>query len=65
MMSASRNRTLTELPADAQSVYQGRHHLGWTIQRGKAFEAVGSDRISLGVYDTVLQARNAVWCGEG
>lgn len=54
-----------EVPDDAQSVYDGRRHLGWTVQRGKVFEAIRSDRITLGNFDTILRARNAVWCGEG
>lgn len=55
---------LTTIPADAQSVYDGRNHLGWTVQRGKSFEAISFDRAPLGLFDTVLQARNALWCGE-
>lgn len=51
------------IPADAQSIYDGRHHLGWTFRRGKAFEAISHDRTVIGVYDTVLKARNALWRG--
>ena len=65
MMRASHKRNLVEIPADAQSIYTGRHHLGWTIPGGKAFEAIKHDRTTLGVFDTLLKARNAVWCGEG
>lgn len=65
-MTSRANRTAEpEIPADAQSVYDGRHHLGWTFRRGKSFEALKHDRTSLGVFDTLLQARNAVWVGEG
>jgi hypothetical protein len=59
------NHSHTEIPEDAQSVYDGRHHLGWTFKTGKSFAAVKYDRSSLGTFDTVLKARNAVWCGEG
>lgn len=61
----SKHRHTEEIPADSQSIYNGRHHLGWTVQRGKSFEAIRDDRTSLGVFDTILKARNAVWCGEG
>ena len=55
----------TEAPEDAQSAYDGRHHLGWTVQRGRLVEAIRFDRVSLGRFDNVLQARNALWCDEG
>lgn len=61
-MTTKHNRI--EITDDAQPIYSGRHHLGWTFQRGRAFEAVRYDRTSLAVFDTVLQARNAVWIGE-
>jgi hypothetical protein len=61
----SSNHNLLEIPAGAQSVYDGRHHLGWTLRRGKSFEAVRYDRATLGVFDSLLKARNALWCGEG
>ncbi|UPK28387.1 hypothetical protein [Bradyrhizobium sp. 195] len=54
----------TVIPDHAQSVYDGLHHLGWTVQRDKAFEAVRFDRASLGSFDSVLQAKNALWCGD-
>jgi hypothetical protein len=54
-MTSRANRAAdSEIPDDAQSVYDGRHHLGWTFRRGKAFEAVRYDRASLGVFDTLL-----------
>ena len=59
------NRDLTEVPDHAQSIYDGRHHLGWTFRQGKSFEALKHDRTSLGAFDTLLKARNAVWVGEG
>lgn len=52
------------IPEDAQSVYNGRHHLGWTVQRGKTFDAIRFDHVAIGNFDTVLRARNALWCGE-
>ncbi|MGY2905690.1 hypothetical protein [Bradyrhizobium sp. URHC0002] len=61
-MTANR---IAEVPDDALAVYDGRHHLGWTLRRGKAFEAVRPDRTTVGVFDTILKARNALWCGEG
>jgi hypothetical protein len=54
-----------DIPAGVQSVYDGRHHLGWTFRRGKAFEAVRHDRSTVGVFDSLLKARNALWVGEG
>jgi hypothetical protein len=63
-LAVNNNTNLAEIPAGAQSLYDGRHHLGWTFQRGKAFEAVKHDRTSLGTFDTLLKARNAVWVGE-
>ena len=63
-LAVNNNTTPAEIPAGAQSVYDGRHHLGWTISRGKVFEALKADRSSLGTFDTLLKARNAVWVGE-
>ena len=60
----TRQHVHAEIPSDAQSIYDGRHHLGWTIKRGKSFEAIRDDRISLGVFENILKARNAVWTGE-
>jgi hypothetical protein len=54
----------TEVPDGAQAVYSGRQHLGWTFKRGKVFEAISYDRKAIGVYATIIQARNAVWMGE-
>jgi hypothetical protein len=63
-MTATRKTDPPAIPAEAQSIYDGRHHLGWTVRRGKSFEAINFDRVPIGLFDTVLQARNALWSGE-
>jgi hypothetical protein len=59
------NHGQIEIPSDALSVYDGRHHLGWTCRRGKEFEAVRPDRTTTGLFGTLQQARNSLRCGEG
>jgi hypothetical protein len=58
------NRRLVDVPDGAQAIYHGRIHIGWTFRDGKAFAAISHDRTTIGIFDTLLQARNAVWIGR-
>ena len=59
------NHGLREIPEGARSVYDGRNHVGWIAQRRDgAYEAILHDRMPIGVYATVLEARSALRVGE-
>ena len=57
------NHGLREIPEGARSVC--RNHVGWIAQRRDgAYEAILHDRMPIGVYATVLEARSALRVGE-
>lgn len=40
-----------DIPDTAHSIYGGRVHLGWVVERGERYEAIGADRVSLGLFN--------------